>query len=618
MTQPKIKTNIEARVKDTGDTMTGDLRVNATVYAGSNVKLCTTSTEGGNIRLITPENNSNIFEIDTCNNLLRIYYSEDSGESGKFSWTFQPNGMFYSTYISTGNLFVRNLFYSDASSLGNEYKAGIYQWDNQLQFTWRDSSNTYLGTAFYINVEDGTIHRNTLLTSTADSIIEGKEKGFKVKNGNYQVGVMIGSGGVNRGLFDFYLNKWMVYSDGTNTYLNGRASLDSLGNNIANTYKMHKVAYAANMTSGASSGEYWYKIADISYSGLYLDENITFYVCNYRHGYTQAHGILQAHILTDGEGKYTASTLQWDYCGALITYQDFVLAHNTDISPTVCELWVRVRSDWDQYHFIVLNEGTRLKSYNGTHWNLYHCNNINKAGTIDSNLTQQISVLKNTQIGNLWINPQNTNKATFQVKNNTSEGIVCTADNEGGNIYVYSGNGNTNWWELDSYNGNFRWVSWLSSSSYKTGPYINKDTCALYGAVWNDYAEYRDQENKIKPGYCVRSQRNGKLRLASERLDACDGVVSDTFGFAIGETDECQTPIAVSGRVLVYVYGDREEYEVGDCLCAGPRGLAYKMTREEIKEYPDRIVGIVSEIPDYEVWGTGEVLVDGRIWIRVR
>lgn len=140
----------------------------------------------------------------------------------------------------------------------------------------------------------------------------------------------------------------------------------------------------------------------------------------------------------------------------------------------------------------------------------------------------------------------------------------------------------------------------------------------ITGAVWNDYAEYRDQEEEVVPGYCVRSQRNGKLLLTTERLSPCDGVVSDTFGFAIGETEDNRTPIAVSGRVLVYVDGDRESYEIGDCLCAGPGGLAYRMSREEIKEYPDRIIGTVSEIPQYKVWGTGEVEVNNRIWINVK
>jgi hypothetical protein len=41
------------------------------------------------------------------------------------------------------------------------------------------------------------------------------------------------------------------------------------------------------------------------------------------------------------------------------------------------------------------------------------------------------------------------------------------------------------------------------------------------------------------------------------------------------------------------------------------------MTREEIREWPDRIVGYVSEIPNYTIWGTGKVPVNGRIWIKV-
>ena len=93
--------------------------------------------------------------------------------------------------------------------------------------------------------------------------------------------------------------------------------------------------------------------------------------------------------------------------------------------------------------------------------------------------------------------------------------------------------------------------------------------------------------------------------------------MSDTFGFSIGETEESKTPLAVSGRVLVYT-NPEDEFHSGDCVCAGPNGLACRMTREEIINYPDRIVGIVSEIPTYEVWGTGNVKVNGRIWIKVR
>ena len=106
----------------------------------------------------------------------------------------------------------------------------------------------------------------------------------------------------------------------------------------------------------------------------------------------------------------------------------------------------------------------------------------------------------------------------------------------------------------------------------------------VYGAVYNDYAEYRNQIEPIKPGYCVASFNNGQVYKTTEKFQACDGIVSDTFGFAIGETDECKTPLAVAGRVLAYCEGDRNNYHSGDTVCAGPDGKVCKMTREEIRE----------------------------------
>ena len=140
----------------------------------------------------------------------------------------------------------------------------------------------------------------------------------------------------------------------------------------------------------------------------------------------------------------------------------------------------------------------------------------------------------------------------------------------------------------------------------------------VYGAVWNDYAEYRSQKEEIEPGYCVASADNGQIYKTTKKFQACDGIVSDTFGFAIGETDKCKTPLAVAGRVLAYCEGDKYDYHSGDTVCAGPDGRVCKMTREEIREWPDRIIGIVSEIPEYETWGTGNVNVNGRIWIKVK
>jgi hypothetical protein len=112
--------------------------------------------------------------------------------------------------------------------------------------------------------------------------------------------------------------------------------------------------------------------------------------------------------------------------------------------------------------------------------------------------------------------------------------------------------------------------------------------------------------NSLKPGQVVTENGNGTMKLANQRLQKGCKILSDTYGYALGETIECKLPIAVSGRVLVYCDTPNEELEPGDCLCANYTGNAIKMTQEEIIKYPDRIIGTVSEFPDYEIWHAGD------------
>ena len=138
----------------------------------------------------------------------------------------------------------------------------------------------------------------------------------------------------------------------------------------------------------------------------------------------------------------------------------------------------------------------------------------------------------------------------------------------------------------------------------------------MQGAAWNDYAELRKCIDKVEPGMIVCDNGDGTMSKSTEKLQPCAHVVSDTFGHLIGERAEDKVPIAVAGRVLVSVY-DVGGLEIGDCICAGPNGLGYKMTRLEISNCPDRIVGTVCEIPiGYSK--VDDVEVKGRIWINVK
>ena len=151
---------------------------------------------------------------------------------------------------------------------------------------------------------------------------------------------------------------------------------------------------------------------------------------------------------------------------------------------------------------------------------------------------------------------------------------------------------------------------------FNTAIYV--EAGVMYGAAWNDYAEYRETKQNITPGHCVVEVGDGTLALATSRMQPGAEIVSDTFGFAIGQTKKCSLPIAVSGRVLAYPYEPISEFKIGQPVCSGPNGTVSQMTDEEAREFPWLVIGTVSSIPQEKTWGSNNVKVNGRIWIRVR
>lgn len=219
--------------------------------------------------------------------------------------------------------------------------------------------------------------------------------------------------------------------------------------------------------------------------------------------------------------------------------------------------------------------------------------------------------------------------ATITISGNTITGnLTGTATNatnavnstNANNLYVNATSADTNYYILGATGtGNQSVYRALNSSgtANTTGVYFNGVTGVLFGAAWNDYAEFR-QSNELEAGRVVCETGKGDLILSTERLQPGAEIISDTFGFAIGETNKCKTPIAASGRVLAYTFEDRYEFKAGDAVCAAPGGTVSKMTRDEIINYPDRIIGTVSEIPEYDTWGQNNIKVNDRIWIRIR
>ena len=155
---------------------------------------------------------------------------------------------------------------------------------------------------------------------------------------------------------------------------------------------------------------------------------------------------------------------------------------------------------------------------------------------------------------------------------------------------------------------------------YHTNVYINHTKGILHGSSWNDYAEYRAvNNNEIQAGRCVVENGDDTLSISSKRLQPGANIISDTYGFIIGETDICKTPIAVSGRVLAYPYEDIEEFKnnIGHPVCSGPNGTVSIMTDEEYREYGYCAIGFISSVPIYKTWNN-DTAINGRIWITIK
>ena len=141
----------------------------------------------------------------------------------------------------------------------------------------------------------------------------------------------------------------------------------------------------------------------------------------------------------------------------------------------------------------------------------------------------------------------------------------------------------------------------------------------LVGAVWNDFAEFRNSNTQFNTnmfGHIACEQGDDSVAITTDRLQPMSYIISDTYGFIIGEKTDNSIPVAVAGRALVYTYEDRNMFKVGDAVCSAPNGTVSIMTQEEINNHPNCIIGYVSSIPSYDIWGK-DIKVNNRIWIKI-
>lgn len=122
--------------------------------------------------------------------------------------------------------------------------------------------------------------------------------------------------------------------------------------------------------SSSTSGNPWYKFADITVDSSFVDKHIIFFVYSSYSDNSNMMGILKAHVRTSSTGAFDVGELKWLVRSSSITNADFVLAYN-NTSPAKVELWCKCAIGYRGYHFDVIAEGDR-GSRSTRIWNLYN------------------------------------------------------------------------------------------------------------------------------------------------------------------------------------------------------------------------------------------------------
>ncbi len=155
----------------------------------------------------------------------------------------------------------------------------------------------------------------------------------------------------------------------------------------------------------------------------------------------------------------------------------------------------------------------------------------------------------------------------------------------------------------------------LAGGSAILGYYGNFYATKVYGAVWNDLADFRKLASGQKkiPGKVYIASDDGVVLATKRAQKGTVGVCSDTFGMALGgsDADPTKAPIAISGWALAYV---DKKYEIGTPLVSGKDGNLTKANILDNLLHPERIVGTVETSPqEYN-----KLKVDGRYWVKVK
>lgn len=231
-------------------------------------------------------------------------------------------------------------------------------WGTARNVTIQDSTAAHSGTAVSVN-GSGNVNLKLPATITA-SLVGNADTATKLKTArNIAVGGSV-SGNAN---FD------------------GSANISIAVNRKGSTVGQ----------SGSTNTKPWYKAASLSQKAGNNDNHIIFSVYSTYADASTKVGILKIHLRTTGDGKWSSSEIVWLSKSNNISVSDFVLTHNTNVNPTILELWCKCNQGYQGYNFDVISEGYRTGR--DSEWTMYNTWTAGSQDAPTSGYTQQTSTL---------------------------------------------------------------------------------------------------------------------------------------------------------------------------------------------------------------------------------
>ena len=558
-----VKSNIsDVYVKKSGDTMTGNLYMGTTNQVnGRHLVFNGKNSDGTATRTLWMgyANDNNVWYFWDSTNSAPIIVSNNSGLGGT---RFAGNADTATTLATARNI--------NGTSFDGSANITTAKWGTARNISIADSDSTNTGTAVSVN---GSANVTLKLPATIKATLSG----------NASSATKATQDGAGNVITSTYVKK---AGDTMSDNLTIQKATGDTGVIINNTNKNHEGSFIIGGDSGNLG------IWDISNSKWVV--------------YSTASGSVTLNGNANTATTATSATYLKDKTNNTATYSNYGAAGlaASNISWMTC---------WNGYELRAIS---KAETFNAVRDNGGDSRWVKKAGdTIDAS-----GQLSRTGKGVSW----------YQGRSNALIRITSAPSASGWNPITSCKTTNGDW--STGTLGDTYYFVYTKDTNFNAGTNTTANgvritaSSQLYGAVWNDYAEYRKDNMKEKdiqiPGKCVREVGDGTLALTTKRLERGCEIISDTFGFAIGQDEEngYNTPIASNGRVLAYPYESIEEFasHIGYPVCSGPDGTVSIMTDEEEEKYPSRIIGTISEIPNYEEWGSGKVKVNGRVWIRIK